>query len=75
MSIILLLQIWSLVTTHTTSLCVMLEVLNRASSVFLDSRVKPWNDKNVFAHGLLNKNIFLAGKIPRLKENEIYFNL
>ena len=46
----------SLVTSHTTSLYVMPEVsqlticgdrLNRASSVFLDSPVKPWNDKNV----------------------------
>ncbi len=45
----------SLVTSHTTSLYVMPEVLNRASSVFLDSPVprsesrtgKPRNDKNV----------------------------
>jgi hypothetical protein len=32
---------------HSTFLYVMPEVFNRASSVFLDSPVKPWNDKNV----------------------------
>ena len=41
----------SLVTAHTTSLYVMPEVLNRASSVFLSRKhsgpVKPGNDKNV----------------------------
>ena len=36
----------SLETSHATSFYAMPEVLNRASSVFLDSPVKPWNDKN-----------------------------
>ena len=37
----------SLVKPHTVALSVMLEVLNRTSSAFLDSPVKPWNDGNV----------------------------
>jgi hypothetical protein len=37
----------SLVRVHTTSLCVMPEVLNRASSVFPDSPIESGNDDYV----------------------------
>jgi hypothetical protein len=60
----------SLVTTHITSLHVMLEVLNRASSVFLDSPVKLGNDKNEVL--LMNS---LVNLYPRCKPCDLKDNI
>jgi len=59
----------SLVTTHITSLHVMLEVLNRASSVFLDFPVKLGNDKNEVL--LMNSlvSLYPRCKLYDLKDN------
>jgi len=61
----------SLATSHTTSLYVMPEVLNRASSVFLDSPVKPWNDKNVvlLMNSLVTSTLACRFCLQILREN------